>query len=648
MPVANQATEPAPLMRAALMLRVSTREQAQGYGLDVQEHAGRAYIDRQPGWRLSPELIFRDEGVSGAVVERPGMLRLEQAALQGLVDVVVVHKFDRIGRTGRALWTWIWAMEDLGVRCVSVTQDADASTPSGQQQLHSHATMAEEESGLIRERTQGGRQRKALQAGWIGGPPPWGYAIDGIGVRGSVLLVDEGEARVVRKAVSLLVDEGMNVGQAARALNELGYPTRSGRPWSASNLHRRLKSSALLKCEVVFRKPDGGGKSRTKLGQDGAPLHGESVVIPLPRLITEARAEALEQSLMRNAHSSHAAGRDYPLTGRIVGTCGHRYVGSFRNVDGIRYYRCGGNNNGKGVQTGCTDPYLTAADVEAVVRSRVGRLLADDGCLAAAGEGRVVPVPGDAERQRVRVAVFEKSFRESEETAARAVVDLARHPGLGQGVKDAALKQLNEEVRLAGELLAIAREVLASHEEAEVKARRIEHLAVIAREGASALSFTEMREAVDFLDITVKPLGTVRKRSGVACRVTEWHERTGTPVPAAVGESEWAAVEKLMVEFFGRRPYVRGAVGLPTQLNGILHRLRTGCLWDELPECYGPWAAVKDRQNSWFRKGFWLVLTCHLNRRGGGTPVQRELRVPPLEVTSGAPSKFKHDALSTL
>ncbi|MFB6549853.1 transposase [Streptomyces sp. NPDC056405] len=52
-----------------------------------------------------------------------------------------------------------------------------------------------------------------------------------------------------------------------------------------------------------------------------------------------------------------------------------------------------------------------------------------------------------------------------------------------------------------------------------------------------------------------------------------------------------------------RRQFVRGAVDIRTQLNGALHRLRTGCLWDELPECHGPWQLAKERQNTWFRKG---------------------------------------------
>ncbi|KUN21478.1 hypothetical protein AQJ23_31675 [Streptomyces antibioticus] len=305
------------------------------------------------------------------------MLRLEEAARQGLMDVIVVDRFDRIGRTGRAFWAWIWAMEDLGVSFASVTQDIDTTTELGKQQLPRHARSAEAEWNLIRERTQGGRQCKALEGGWAGGAPPWGYAIGQVGKRGSTLIVNDCEADVVREAVTLIVEGKKNVSQAALELNALGNFTRSGRPWTASNLHRRLRSSALLKGEVVFRNPSGSGKKGTRLDKEGVPLHGESVTISVPRILSEERAEALVAALRKTEHASHAASVDYPLSGRIVGDCGHRYVGAYRKSDNTRYYRCGGGNNGKGRTANCSDPYLTADAVEAVVWSEVVALLRD-------------------------------------------------------------------------------------------------------------------------------------------------------------------------------------------------------------------------------------------------------------------------------
>lgn len=630
------------------MLRVSTQEQAQGHGLDIQENAGRVYVESRPGWVLRPELVFRDEGVSGALVHRPAMLLLEQAARQGLIDVVVVHKFDRIGRTGKAFWTWIWAMEDLGVGFASVTQDIDTTTAFGRQQLQFHALMAETEWKLICERTQGGRQRTALEGGWVGGPPPWGYAVEQTGKRGSTLVINEPEARVVRTAVRLIVEEKKNVSEAARELNALGCLSRSGRPWTASNLHRRLKSPVLLKGEVVFRNPAGRGKSGTKLDQDGVPLHGDSVTIVVPRIVPEGETEALAEAMRERGHASHAAAESYPLSGRILGTCGHRYVGSYRKTNGTRYYRCGGGNNGKGPQTRCSDAHLTADDVEAAVWREVMALLADPQEPVVVAHGNPRKRPGSLHKQRERVAELESSLREKGSAAARTAVDLARIPGLDQAVKDAVTRQLAQDVRDAAELLARAREVFVEQEEAERGWEAVWALTLGGTEQPPEIPPSTMRQVVDLLDVTVRPLGRVRKRSGVKCKVTAWHARTATPVPDEVPETEWPAVEELMAAYFPRAQFARGPVDVRTQVNGILHRLRTGCLWDELPERYGPWALAKDRQNTWFMKGFWPVLVHHLVVRGGSTPIRCESHVPPLLVTVNEAAPLKGDSLSTL
>ncbi|MEU1045768.1 transposase [Streptomyces sp. NPDC005897] len=108
-------------------------------------------------------------------------------------------------------------------------------------------------------------------------------------------------------------------------------------------------------------------------------------------------------------------------------------------------------------------------------------------------------------------------------------------------------------------------------------------------------------------------------------------------------------VEELMTSYFACRQFARGVVDIRTRLNGALHRLRTGCLWDELPEEHGPWQIAKERQNTWFRKGFWPVLMEELNRRGEATPVRCEPQAPPLEVTATIASEsFKRDTRSTL
>ncbi|WP_189268020.1 transposase [Streptomyces fuscichromogenes] len=234
------------------------------------------------------------------------------------------------------------------------------------------------------------------------------------------------------------------------------------------------------------------------------------------------------------------------------------------------------------------------------------------------------------------MTAFENSLREREAAVARATVELARIRDLDQTVKEAALRQLAEDVRDAMAQLAMGREVLAEQEKAHRAATAVSDLVLMARAGLlQGLAADRMSEVIHLLDITVRPLGEVRKRSGVSCKVTEWHVRTGTPVPAEVTESVWPAVEELTTTHFQRRQFARGTVDVRTQVNGILCRLRTGCLWAELPARYGPWALAKDRQNTWFKKGFWPVLVNHLNLLGDSVPIRREPFVPSFEVLVG-------------
>ncbi|MER5915892.1 recombinase family protein [Streptomyces sp. NPDC001982] len=55
---------PEETLRAAVMERVSTAEQLQGYGLEVQDEACRVYVSGK-GWRLHD--VYKDEGESGSL-----------------------------------------------------------------------------------------------------------------------------------------------------------------------------------------------------------------------------------------------------------------------------------------------------------------------------------------------------------------------------------------------------------------------------------------------------------------------------------------------------------------------------------------------------------------------------------------------------
>ena len=86
-----------PTKRAALYARVSTIGRGQDVELQLAELRQAA---RQRGWGF---IEYVDDGISGCVESRPALDRLKADAQSGKLDVVIVWKLDRLGRSLRHL-----------------------------------------------------------------------------------------------------------------------------------------------------------------------------------------------------------------------------------------------------------------------------------------------------------------------------------------------------------------------------------------------------------------------------------------------------------------------------------------------------------------------------------------------------------------
>ena len=73
-------------MEIALYARVSTSRQQQTQTIDQQLDRLRVHVAQQQDWHLADEHIYRDDGFSGAKLNRPGLDRLrDQAAFAAFV-----------------------------------------------------------------------------------------------------------------------------------------------------------------------------------------------------------------------------------------------------------------------------------------------------------------------------------------------------------------------------------------------------------------------------------------------------------------------------------------------------------------------------------------------------------------------------------
>jgi DNA invertase Pin-like site-specific DNA recombinase len=135
-------------MRAALYARVSTHDQ-QTIGLQTESMS--AYI-RDRGWKI----VSQVKDVGSGAKERPGRGSLLKAARRREVDVVVVWRLDRWGRSLPDLVVTLRELTDLGVGFVSLTEALDLTTPTGRAMTGMLAVFAEFERAILRERVRAG------------------------------------------------------------------------------------------------------------------------------------------------------------------------------------------------------------------------------------------------------------------------------------------------------------------------------------------------------------------------------------------------------------------------------------------------------------------------------------------------------------
>ena len=184
-------------MRAAIYARVSTERQERQQTIDSQLDALRAWA-RDAGHELKDAHVFRDEGYSGARLDRPGLDALRDAVRDGEVDVVGVLSPDRLAR--RYAYQVLVLEEFRRAGCaVAFHNRAISEDPGDQLLLQIQGAVAEYERALLGERFRRGKLQRARAGQFIGGRAPYGYRY--VPRRDAVpghLVVDEGEAALVR------------------------------------------------------------------------------------------------------------------------------------------------------------------------------------------------------------------------------------------------------------------------------------------------------------------------------------------------------------------------------------------------------------------------------------------------------------------
>lgn len=159
---ANDFRHPKDALRAALYARVSTSDQQT---LPMQLKALRRYAGDR-GWQVVSEV--REVG-SGSKI-RPKREEIVRSARRKEIDVVLVWRLDRWGRSVADLAITMKELHQLEVAFVSLTEAIDLTTASGRMMAGLLAVFAEFEQEVRRERILAGIAEARAKGKHLGRP----------------------------------------------------------------------------------------------------------------------------------------------------------------------------------------------------------------------------------------------------------------------------------------------------------------------------------------------------------------------------------------------------------------------------------------------------------------------------------------------
>ncbi|MEV8466627.1 recombinase family protein [Fluviibacterium sp. DFM31] len=230
-------------LRCAVYTRKSSEEglEQEFNSLHAQREACEAYVasQRSEGWVLVRD-SYDDGGISGGTLERPALHRLLADVEDGLVDVVVVYKIDRLSRALMDFSRLVEVFDRNGVTFVSVTQSFNTTTSMGRLTLNILLSFAQFEREVTAERIRDKVRASRMKGMWMGGVPPLGYEVND-----RKLIIKEADAANVR----WIFDRFLEIGSATELARDLAgrdIRTPKGNRIDRKFLYRMLNNRAYI------------------------------------------------------------------------------------------------------------------------------------------------------------------------------------------------------------------------------------------------------------------------------------------------------------------------------------------------------------------------------------------------------------------
>lgn len=331
--------------------------------LDAQRAICSSYVTSQAhrSWRELPK-HYDDPGYSGATLNRPALQELLADVENGLVDVILIYKLDRLTRSLRDFVRLLDLFEQYGVVFVSITQNFDTDDSMGRLILNVLLTFAQFEREMLADRLRDKFGAMRQRGMFVGGHPAFGYDLVDHKLR-----INRKEATTVRLIYKRFVElksyhavwrECVDAGVRTKVRCTRDGRTVGGEPLNLGIIYHVLKNPLYI------------GKVK-HLDQLYAGLHSPIVSQQIWDEVQALRQTRRLQTVTRIPKGDLLRGMMFDSFGRLM-CCRHD---RWRGNKCLRYYFS--NQNEWGKRHHIRRFRANADELEALVLASICSLLAD-------------------------------------------------------------------------------------------------------------------------------------------------------------------------------------------------------------------------------------------------------------------------------
>ena len=307
------------LKNAVIYARFSSDLQREE-SIDVQLRACREYAVHK---ELNIVGVYADEAVSGKTANRSQYQKLLRDCQRGDFSVILIHKYDRIGRNLGEHVNLTAKLDKLGVQLIAVSQDF-GNTAEAKIMRALMWSFSEYYVDNLANETRKGLKENALKGLHNGGVAPFGYD-----VKNKHYIINELEAEYVRRIFDAALHR-CGFTEIIKELAERGIKGKRGKPIKYTQIYEMLRNE---KYTGVYAYSVEEEKDRADRRNKPNAIKIENA---LPVIIDRAVFDEVQKIMNERKQTGKKAG--YMCSGLVYCECGAKMHGQKSERKGHTYY----------------------------------------------------------------------------------------------------------------------------------------------------------------------------------------------------------------------------------------------------------------------------------------------------------------------